>query len=480
MVKKAWLVGSAAALATLSLAWAAPQGNPGGNRTAQQSASEKDDLTYYQNREESAPAKVKASLKDLRGQTEKAQLTFTVGYTRAMDRPLDRLAGTREEDPQAEQKAAQDRKARYKEFSAETFRAWRPRAKGTEPKDKSREELTSLPRRWDWRQQGKVTPVRDQRGCGSDWAFSTVGALESAYLIRNGQTIDASEQHVVNCSGAGGCEGGYTSKALEYLTATGTATEADVPYTAEASPCNKSAPTPYKLQAWNWVSPADPARPTVDQLKDALFRYGPLNVAVIYSPLMQAYTTGVFNEQQTGSTNHTVVLVGWDDDKGAWIMRNSWGPDWGSKCDYGPERGYMYIKYGSNRIGAWAQWVVAKASDNLGGHLAAPEDNVVTLTSEQNGKSVNLEIGQTLTVRLKSQLGTGFSWQVVKNDKESLQQLGEPRTIQGDGADGGLEQQEFRFRGVKKQSVVLRLDYRRPFGPPPANPKSAEFTVKIK
>src|SRR4029077_12954260 len=38
---------------------------------------------------------------------------------------------------------------------------------------------------FDWRSQGKVTPVRDQQLCGSCWAFAAVGAYEGSYLLRN-------------------------------------------------------------------------------------------------------------------------------------------------------------------------------------------------------------------------------------------------------------------------------------------------------
>ena len=73
--------------------------------------------------------------------------------------------------------------------------------------------------------------------------------------------------------------------------------------------------------------------------------------------LFQNYTNGVFNEIPSNyaspTSNHAIVIVGWDDAKGAWLMKNSWGTNWG-------ENGYMWIKYGSNNIGRRAAWVIAK------------------------------------------------------------------------------------------------------------------------
>jgi len=93
----------------------------------------------------------------------------------------------------------------------------------------------------------------------------------------------------------------------------------------------------------------------VDKLKQALCRYGPLAVAVRATRLFQAYKSGVFNERDTGKVNHGVTLIGWDDNKEAWLIKNSWGTGWG-------EKGYMWIVYYSNSIGYGASWVEAKSS----------------------------------------------------------------------------------------------------------------------
>jgi hypothetical protein len=70
---------------------------------------------------------------------------------------------------------------------------------------------------------------------------------------------------------------------------------------------------------------------------------------------MQKYTSGVFNGSNCNQANHAVVVVGWDDAKSAFLMRNSWGSSWG-------ESGYMYIKYGVNALGDKATYAVYSSS----------------------------------------------------------------------------------------------------------------------
>jgi cathepsin L len=89
-------------------------------------------------------------------------------------------------------------------------------------------------------------------------------------------------------------------------------------------------------------------------MKQALCAYGPLSVCVRVTSAFQAYHSGVFNQNDPGAINHCVTLVGWNDAKGAWLIKNSWGTGWGMN-------GYMWIKYGSNSIGKLALWVKSKS-----------------------------------------------------------------------------------------------------------------------
>jgi cathepsin L len=205
--------------------------------------------------------------------------------------------------------------------------------------------------KFSWKDRGKVTPVKNQDGCGSCWDFGTMGAYEGSYAIRNNALVDTSEQDVLSCSGAGSCGGGWW--AFPWLISHGTSTEAAYPYTATDSACNAGVPVSYRAVAWGYVIPSG-GIPTVQQMKQALCDHGPLAVAVYVSGAFQAYSSGVFNEHDTThNINHGVTLVGWDDTKHAWLIKNSWGTGWGMA-------GYMWIDYTSNKIGQGAAWVQAR------------------------------------------------------------------------------------------------------------------------
>ena len=101
-----------------------------------------------------------------------------------------------------------------------------------------------IPSKLDYRLNGAVTPVKNQGRCGSCWAFSTVGALESKYAIDTGKLENFSEQKLVDCSQSNfGCSGGFMHKAFDDILWTGgLPLEKDYPYTEKVGICNKNIP----------------------------------------------------------------------------------------------------------------------------------------------------------------------------------------------------------------------------------------------
>lgn len=310
-------------------------------------------------REQSAPAAIKTRLEGIRAEIKAKNLGFEVAYTEAMDIPLEQLCGLKVPADAAARAQAQmalsakmlsDDAAELAEHAKATpgFKAGAAQGLATGGVGASA---------FNWVTQGKVTPVRNQGGCGSCWVFGTMAAFESSWAIRNNQMIDTSEQDVLSCSktvaGSGSCGGGWMEWVTQYLLVKGTGTEASKPYTASNGTCTAIA-KPYFASAWGFV--AGTGLPSVAQLKAALVQHGVLSVGVNATSAFQAYSGGVFNQNVAG-LNHCVAIVGWDDSMGggAWLIKNSWGTGWGLG-------GYMWIKYGANGIGSHAVWVDAKAT----------------------------------------------------------------------------------------------------------------------
>jgi Papain family cysteine protease len=300
---------------------------------------------YYQARLAAAPPAIRAQLDELQRSAASAHWSFEVGYTSVLDIPLARLTGTR---IPANYEAVATKQNR---FAVEALRLNNRLLSAT--------GVTSSPlacnigaRTCDY--QPKMTPVKMQGSCGSCWDFAALGAWEGVYRLKFNQLVDASEQQVLTCSNGGTCAGGWWDPVYVWMVGTGAGTEAQTPYTGIDGPCLAHPPASFKVAAWGFVT-NKASVPTVDQLKQALVTHGPLVVGVFATPAFQAYTTGVFDENaNNNSINHAVVIVGWDDSKRAWQIKNSWSTAWG-------EAGYMWIKYGSNKIGYAAAWVLPVA-----------------------------------------------------------------------------------------------------------------------
>jgi cathepsin L len=116
---------------------------------------------------------------------------------------------------------------------------------------------SELPEKVDWRVDGThVNPVKNQGTCGSCWAFSTIGSIESAFAIKSGSLPSLSEEQLVQCSkgyGNGGCSGGFMEYAFKYAESYPLCTEDEYPYEGKDSPAcshQKCAANPYTLQGF--------------------------------------------------------------------------------------------------------------------------------------------------------------------------------------------------------------------------------------
>eukprot|EP01084_Bolivina_argentea_P187408 322819_1 len=79
-----------------------------------------------------------------------------------------------------------------------------------------------------------TTPVKDQGYCGSCWAFSATEQTESDFMREYGSEQILSAQQVTSCTHyvfGGGCNGGFTENAFEYMEA-GVELDSDYPYTS--------------------------------------------------------------------------------------------------------------------------------------------------------------------------------------------------------------------------------------------------------
>jgi cathepsin L len=191
----------------------------------------------------------------------------------------------------------------------------------------------AAPASWDWRSKGAVTPIKNQQQCGSCWAFSTTGSMEGCHFLTTGKLVSLSEQNLVDCStaqGNQGCDGGLMDQAFEYIISNnGIDTEGSYPYTAEDGTCSYSASNcGSELKTYADVTAGS------ESALQAACQMTPVSVAIDASqPSFQSYTSGVYYEPSCSSTqlDHGVLAVGWGTSGGSdyWIVKNSWGTDWG-------------------------------------------------------------------------------------------------------------------------------------------------------
>ena len=215
--------------------------------------------------------------------------------------------------------------------------------------------LNNLPDKFDWRNVSNtnwITQVKNQGSCGSCTAFGTLGALEAVVQIELGKTIDIdlSEADLYYCNG-GDCNRGITiSDAAQYVSSIGVSDELCFPYVTNSGDCED--------KSFNWENRVIKAKKGTNNgvtgIKNAIYQYGPVVSAFNVYEDFYYYLGGIY-EHVYGIVKggHAITIVGWDDDPGYWICKNSWGRDWGEYNPYSnnDENGYFRIKYDECGIG---------------------------------------------------------------------------------------------------------------------------------
>ena len=242
--------------------------------------------------------------------------------------------------------------------------------------EKKNNEITNetnmlIPNYVDWRKNNVLPEMRNQKKCGSCWAFSALSALESIYAIKYGELISLSKQELVDCSTENyGCNGGYTYEAYDYILKNGICLENEYPYVGEDQVCKFCSEldnecnininiencnncninininnvntnqcikceNKLKIKDYTYVTPNN------EEYMKYYVAQQPLSVSIEVNNSFIFYDDGIFESstKEKPRLSHAVIVVGYGSENGIdyWLVMNSWGENWGDK-------GYIKIR----------------------------------------------------------------------------------------------------------------------------------------
>jgi len=253
-------------------------------------------------------------------------------------------------------------------------RATKARSYSSGSPGRSRQTLpptTSAPSSIDWRDHDGydwVTPVKNQGGCGSCWAFGAVAAVEAVVQIKSGDpfmNLNLSEEYLVSdCHGnvlSQNCCGGMHFRALQFIRNQGIPDESCMPYvdgygcSCGGGSCDSNCQYRYdgacsdrtcsdRCSDWqNRLTRIDSTGPVSD-IREAIAAMGPVSASFGIGSSFGGYWDGdIYRCTSDNGSNHVIALVGYDDADGYWIAKNSWGSGWG-------DGGFFKIGYGECNI----------------------------------------------------------------------------------------------------------------------------------
>ena len=229
----------------------------------------------------------------------------------------------------------------FADLSAEEFVAQRTSHYQGAPSLPTPLPVDNLPPAVDWQAQGAVTPIKNQGMCGSCWSFSTTGSIEGAHFLATGDLVSLSEQQILSCSFGlkydnFGCLGGQMIQAFQYvIDAGGLESEEKWAYNPYIDLICEAKATDFvaSISSYNSVPSGSQL-----QLKAAVAQQ-PVSVAVeADQSSWQLYKGGIISSDCGQALDHGVLAVGYGTENGVdyWLVKNSWGADWG-------ENGFLRI-----------------------------------------------------------------------------------------------------------------------------------------
>jgi len=199
---------------------------------------------------------------------------------------------------------------------------------------------------------GLVHPIRNQKHCGSCWAFSASEVLSDRVAIASGKKSPVlSAEDLVSCDkGDMGCQGGRLASAWSYLTKTGLTTDSCYPYSAASGTAPACRTSCVDSESFTRTkAKSSYAINGVANMQKDMFANGPIQVAFKVYKSFMSYKSGVYTKhfwELMPEGGHAVKMVGWGTESGNdyWLVANSWDTTWGLN-------GFFKIKRGSDECG---------------------------------------------------------------------------------------------------------------------------------
>ncbi|MDZ7798525.1 MAG: C1 family peptidase [Patescibacteria group bacterium] len=250
---------------------------------------------------------------------------------------------------------------------------------------------TTAPSSFDWRNYNGynwITPVKNQANCGSCWAFAAVGLTEAMHnIVKNNPNLDldlSEEELVSDCFGGPDrdCCGGPMGSAVQYIIDSGISSESCKPYISNTCSCGGGSCSSCAypsicsnsicsrcLDELTYLDERSYISDNPAVIKEEISTRGPLATSIGMVGGFDA--NDIYRCDDDSKLGHAVVIVGYDDADGYWIVKNSWGSTWGPAND-----GYFKVGYGECGIERFPMYA---DTNNICGQILTED---ITLTKD--------------------------------------------------------------------------------------------------